>query len=102
MKHLISSMVKLTKWELINMNKFKVLLIGLFILLGAFLTINFLTINSGFSEQYKANLTTAELEELRLTELCYIMESDFTIQALEEFCDERYGSIDRFYGDKIK
>lgn len=52
-------------------------------------------------EQYKPNLTKAEWEEYRLTEMCYAMQEDFTIELLEEFCKESYGDLDSLYGEKL-
>jgi hypothetical protein len=59
-------------------------------------------IKDAFGAQYKPNLTGEEWQEYKLTEMCYNMEgSKMTVELLDKFCDERYGSIENLYGDKI-
>jgi hypothetical protein len=79
------------------MDKLKALLIGLFLFLGFCLTINFLTINSGFSEDYKYNLTESDIQDEWITQACI----KFSINSPE--CDMVYGGIqDKVSEGRIK
>lgn len=52
---------------------------------------------------YSYNMTKDELDELRLTELCYnLQKTNMAITVLDEFCRQTYGDIDSDYGDKMK
>ncbi|HTH22855.1 MAG TPA: hypothetical protein VL854_11610 [Nitrososphaeraceae archaeon] len=81
------------------MRKLKALLIGLFIVLGFYLTMNLLTLKS-FGEDYKFNMTKELEDEGRTLQLC-IFNTKIEIQGIPEFCSTRYGGINSPYGDKI-
>ena len=85
------------------MYKIERLVIGLVIFLSVYTSILFLTYNSfdANGEKYVYNMTQEEKEQYNLSELCYMMEADFTIEALDEFCRLSYGDLDSVYGDKF-
>lgn len=59
-------------------------------------------VGSSFGEQYTYNMTKAETEQFRLSELCYNMQDDLTIEILNDFCKMSYGDLDSMYGEAIK
>jgi hypothetical protein len=68
------------------MDKLKALLVGLFILLAAYLTINLLTINA-FGEQFIYNMSHSEIQDEWITQAC------IKLQIHSDSCDAVYGGI---------
>ena len=82
------------------MTKIKTVLMGLFILLGVYLTMNLLTINSGFGEKYTYEMSKNESDEFFVSQMC-ISGVEMNVTNIPQ-CDILVGSIDTNYGEKIK
>ena len=80
------------EWE----KRFWLLVFGYIIVM----TVSFIL--TGYGENYSYNMTQSEKEQFNLSELCYVMQDDLTIEALDDYCKESYDDLDSHYGDKIK
>lgn len=60
-------------------------------------------VNTAHAENYTYNMTKDEMDEFKLSEICYnIQKTNMVIAYLDDFCRETYGDLDSDYGDKIK